>query len=233
MNTRAAKAVESLRHALRRNPDTLMLFVAGSQAWGKPRPDSDIDLYHIAASGSKFESRHYDIIMDTAGMSADVTVDTLDTLYNASLYGSFEWKASRMGILVYENRAAPGRAVAREALRAEADMRDSTIRWLSCAGSLARLDCPGSMLCTLRAKSVMASIMAALTYDSVRFGLASGAVALAAMLRDGSLLCGHDMRRADGWLERGGAGYERDATRMANEIHCAVEEYCSWETSST
>ena len=241
MDGRARKAVEALREALPSNPDTVVMYVAGSQARGTATERSDLDIYHVVR-GSKRLQKHYDVVRNAAGVhikQVDVVVDTLETFdRNANLYGSFEYRAVRDGVLVYEDKSGDGRLTVRNMI-VDVHLPDCTAQWLKFAKQhidtgesyVRRGGRTHSLPCIMCAKSINASLMAALTHDNIRFKSTGRLADMAALLRDRSIIHGHDMDMADRWKRvwidntRLTLEDQKEAMRMAGSIHLAVKEY--------
>ena len=200
MTSRAQKAVEELRAALPSNPSTVAAYVTGSQVIGTATEHSDLDIYHIVR-GAKWDLRHWDVINGAVGniMDVDVIVDSVESLdRSVNVYGTFEYWAVREGVVIYYD---DGSADWRTVLDTVADnvcLPDCAPKWLDFAewcknegDTYIRKGGLGNTFpCIIYRRSVSASIMAALTYDDVRFPHMKRLADLAGTLRDRSILCG-------------------------------------------
>ena len=241
MSGRARRVVEALQEGLLPNPDTVAAYVTGSQARGTATKKSDLDIYHIVR-GTKRLQKHYDAIKSIAAVhmeQVDVVVDTLETFgRNANLYGSFEYQAVRDGILIYEDQSSDDRLTVRGMI-ADVRLPDCAAQWIKFAkqhidagelyvrnGGLTH-----SHPCIMCAKSISASLMAALTHDNIRFKFTRRLADLAGMLHDRSIIRGHDINKADMWRRvwrdniRVTVEDRLDAMRMADSIYVAVKSY--------
>ena len=237
----ARKAVEALQEALPSSPDTVAVYVAGSQARGTETERSDLDIYHVVR-GSKRLQKHYDVIRNAARAhikQVDVVVDTLETFgRNANLYGSFEYRAVRDGVLVYEDKAGDDRLTVRDMI-VDVHLPDCTAQWLKFAKQhidtgesyVRRGGRTHSLPCIMCAKSINASLMAALTRDNIRFKFTKRLADMATLLRDHSIIRGYDMDMTDRWKRawidntRLTLEDQEEAMRMAGSIYRAVKEY--------
>ena len=243
MSGRARASVSALQGALPSNPDTIQVYVAGSQADGTATETSDLDIYHIV-SGDKWAQKHRDIIRDAVGgrMKVDIVVDSPETVAgHVCLYGSFEYQAAHGGILIYENRENGGWRAVRDAVAADVCLQDCVERWLEFARQ--HLDIGNSDMrehgrdipwpCLMYAMSVRASLAAALTHDNVRFRFTRRLADMAHMLRDRSMIHGHRLNMMDGWgpsashvrRTRPTADDAKNAARMADAIYNAARAY--------
>lgn len=241
MNEQARASIGELQKVLPLNSDTVMVFVTGSQADGSATAQSDLDVYHIVR-GNKWLRKHYDVIRNAVAghmEHVDVVTDSLDTVgRHVNLYGSFEYWAVRHGILVYED-GTDSHGV--HDTIADVRLPDCTAQWLefakrhmNAAESYVRGGGHGSSFpCLVYAKSVSASLMAALTHDDIRFKFARRLSDIADMLRDKSITRGYRLDMTDRWRKnawsRGRARLtdedRQDGARMASAIYYAVREY--------
>ena len=231
--------IRDLQKTLPRQQDTVMVFVTGSQANGTATLQSDLDIYHVV--NSKRWGRRHDAIKTAAGsMKVDVMVDSVEhACKNARLYGSYECCAMRDGILIYENPNAEGWRAVRDAIDHNLHLPDCTARWLEIARrdidvcELDGCDADVPMSCVMYAKSIQASLMAALTHDDVRFKFTRRLVDAAGMLRDLSIVRKHELHMADRWMRIGLPGGELttkdhdEAAHMARSIYGAVSKYAN------
>ena len=244
MSAPARASISALQRALSSNPDTIQAYVTGSQADGTATETSDLDIYHVVR-GNKWLQRHYDIIRHAVAdrMKVDVVVDSLETVgRHASLYGSYEYWAAHNGILVYEDRSNNDDWLkVRDAITDDVHLPDCAGRWLEFAKrhmdaseSYVRDGGRGNSLpCVIYAKSISASLMAALTHDNIPFRFTRRLADLAGMLRDRSITRGHRIDMADWWRKHAWeAGADRfttkdrqDAARMADSIYYAANKY--------
>ena len=229
-------AIRDMQKTLSRRQDTVMAFVTGSQADGTATPQSDLDIYHVVNGG--WWGRRRDAAGTTAaGITVDVMVDLAEhACKNASLYGSYECRAMRAGILIWENQNAEGWRAVRDAMDHDLYLPDCTERWLEIARSdidaceLGDGAAGASASCMVYAKSIQASLMAALTHDGVRFGFTRRLADMACMLRDPSIMRMRELDMADTWLRAGLSGKlaakdQDEAARMARSIYGVVDKY--------
>ena len=241
MDRRAQRAVESLREALPRNPATVAAYVTGSQARGTATERSDLDIYHIVR-GNKWNFAHWDTVTDAVGdiIEVDVIVDSMESLgRSVNMYGSFEYWAIREGVVAYSDGSADWRAV-RDMVQDDVCLPDCAPKWLEFAercrnagdDDLLEGGSHSEFACIRYRRSVLVSIMAALTHDNVRFPHMRRLTDLAEMMRDGSVVRGHDLGLVDGWVPSAlhgevgpTAGEVRAGARMARSIYDAARKY--------
>ena len=240
MDGRARASVEAIQEALQSNPDTVAAYVTGSHARGTATERSDLDIYHIVRHG-KWNQEHYDIISGAVGdrMKVDVVVDSMESFgKSVNMYGSFEYWATRDGIVIYEDGSADWRTVL-DSMH-DVCLPNCAERWLEFAmGCMNDADAyrqdggrDNSFPCILYRRAISASLMAALTHDNVRFPFTKQLSGLADLLRDRSMVRGHRLDMVDAWvpsaLDGNGpaAADTQTGARMARYIHRAVTEYC-------
>lgn len=245
MNECARASIEALRRTLPLHPDTIMVFATGSQADGRETAQSDLDLYHIV-EGNKWLQKHYDVIKQAVAghiKKVDVVVDSPESVGKyANLYGSFEYRAVHDGILIYENKKNGDWRRVHDVITDNIRLPDCAPRWMELARQ--HMDtgesyvrgggCGNWFPCMMYAKSIGASLMAALTYENTRFRFIRRLDDMADLLHDRSITCGYRVGMADSWRQstRGTAPAPRltaddvqDAARMTGSIYHAVREY--------
>lgn len=209
MSRCARKAVEALQETLPSKPNTIAAYVTGSQARGTATERSDLDIYHLVR-GNKYNFAHWDVIRDIVGdiIKVDVMVDSADSIGRAvNVYGSFEYWSMREGVLIYEDGSDDWRAI-RNSVAHDIHLPDCAKRWIEFAGwcrdwgdqDLQEGRRSNTSTYIIYRRAVTACIMAALTHDNVRFPHVKWLSDLAGMLRDDSILCGHDLGLVDKWV---------------------------------
>ena len=106
METQVSKRIETLANKLREKFDVRQIFIFGSQAYGKPDEESDIDLCVITDLKNK---RKIDIIREMRRELMDLISNPLDILVytekefdeRAGLRSTLEYKILLDGIKVY------------------------------------------------------------------------------------------------------------------------------------
>lgn len=240
MGRRARASVKALQEALPSHPDTVAAYVTGSHAHGTATERSDLDIYHIVRR-DKWNQENYSIISDAVGdrIKVDVVVDSMKSFgKSVNMYGSFEYWATRDGIVIYEDGSADWRTVL-DSIR-DVCLPDCSERWLEFAmGCMNDADAylqdggrGNSFPCILYRRAISASLMAALTHDNVRFPFTKQLADMAGLLHDRSVVRGHRLDMTDQWVPSALDEYEpttadmQTGARMARYIHRAVTEYC-------
>jgi predicted nucleotidyltransferase len=106
METQVSERIETLANKLREKFDVRQIFIFGSQAYGKPDEESDIDLCVITDLKNK---RKIDIIREMRRELMDLISNPLDILVytekefdeRAGLRSTLEYKILLDGIKVY------------------------------------------------------------------------------------------------------------------------------------
>ena len=107
MTTKLKNILQELTDKLvvRFSPEKIYLF--GSQAWGNPASDSDIDLLILLKDSSESKARRastaYSAIRDYANLSIDILVRTVDEFEPYSkIKATLQNKIVSDGIVLYE-----------------------------------------------------------------------------------------------------------------------------------
>ena len=109
MTTKLKDILQDLTDKLviRFSPEKIYLF--GSQAWGNPASDSDIDLLILLENSSEPKARRasiaYRAIREYANIPIDILVRTVDEFEPYSkIRATLQYKIANDGIVLYERR---------------------------------------------------------------------------------------------------------------------------------
>lgn len=241
MDYRVQKAVNAIREALRLNSDTVAAYVAGSHARGAATKHSDLDVYHVVR-GEKWNGANWSIIWESVGdMNVDVVVDSMESIgRTVNVYGSFEYQAARDGIILYSDGSADWYKIL-SMIKYDVCLPECAPKWFNLAKQFKdagdhglrtgrRLDNMG--ICMYYRRSAYASIMAMLTHDDIKFEYTKRLTDLAGILRDGSVISGHELSVFDDWVPSFTRSHKSvpvgellAAARVAQSIYDAADEY--------